>query len=950
MKTAIWILLIATVLPLQKSWAQPGIRQVSSLEVTCLNTPRILIGYPRGYKVIESDDDSTSLIEVTIAAREWLKGNNEEEAKFQIKSYRWNREALEIWIEDQEEFLFFIPDRERQVRLQFHHVFRPLDGPDENASFWRILRSKTGTQRDLLENTRQAIKSNRDVGADAGNKHPTLEFRMDDWVQVVLPLDSRLTPAVRDFVSDQENPTSAYFIRQLITAGQTRQIDRAVVAESIIKLAHDDRADKPESLGANEMETEIEYCNSYRLGEEVVETLKTWEIEFDESTLPHESKIVIPKDESELATIKLLRDKYGSQAYYYVGYYDWGPSYRNPEPDGKIPEIARLKSIRFFGGNVKKLGLPDLSALSAVELVVLNHAKKFDLTPLGGLSGLKHLSMHYLDSNVDLAPLANLKNLESLDLSNSYNDDFSALQSLEKLERLIVCTDDLTPIANLKSLKELHVVIGNLTDLSPLERLTNLEILSLANCHELTDLSPLRGLTKLKHLNCWHTKVDSLNPLENLVDLEQLNLGRTDVSDLGPLKNLHKLKILKLPETDRLTNIEPLAGLTSLVELNLERSRVADLSPLGTVKTLRLINAKQTPANDVSVLADLENLEHFNLGERDKVIGGERMRFIDGLNFTFGDQGRRLKLERKYLIDHSVPVLSPQLIAKCREAEIAFPKTDANYTKPETILRRVGAMKIVAVSKADLWTSPKFGKVSDEKVRKQVENENDLIARLARENSDVIGCFAVDPATSFAVDETKRCLDSGQFKFASISFANLPNERLIESKSVKEILSLCAKRNLPVLLQVDVSKVAVSKTAAKSFWNSLSKLSMSNGGSNDEGDQPNLVIVPLKTSTEKLKNFLTSLLEVKNELAKQKQPKKPGIRICVSGDWYESTDANLESWKSIAQTMREIGLDHFTIGSGTTTPQSWMFDHILKTQLQLNFTEARTIRSNKIER
>ena len=84
-------------------------------------------------------------------------------------------------------------------------------------------------------------------------------------------------------------------------------------------------------------------------------------------------------------------------------------------------------------------------------------------------------------TDADLAPLAEMKNLESLNLSG--NDAITNLSSL----------------AGLSSLTFLNIMNTGATDLSPLSDLTAMEFLHLSNA-EITDLSPLTGMSHLKEL------------------------------------------------------------------------------------------------------------------------------------------------------------------------------------------------------------------------------------------------------------------------------------------------------------------------------------------------------------------------------------------------------------------------------------------------------------------
>ncbi len=108
---------------------------------------------------------------------------------------------------------------------------------------------------------------------------------------------------------------------------------------------------------------------------------------------------------------------------------------------------------------------------------------------------------------------------------------------------------DLTPLANLTNLESLDLYGTEVSDLTPLANLTNLEYLGLYGA-EVSDLTPLANLTNLEVLSIDGTEVSDLTPLANLTNLEDLYLDDTEVSDLTPLANLMNLKHLRLDGTE----------------------------------------------------------------------------------------------------------------------------------------------------------------------------------------------------------------------------------------------------------------------------------------------------------------------------------------------------------------------------------------------------------------
>ena len=126
---------------------------------------------------------------------------------------------------------------------------------------------------------------------------------------------------------------------------------------------------------------------------------------------------------------------------------------------------------------------------------------------------------------------------------------------------------DIAPLANLKHLEHLTLSNTNVRDLSPLQGLTKLRWLRLTGS-QVTDLSPLRG-SNLKDLYLEHTPIRDLTSLQGLDRLMVLNLEGTQVTDLSPLEECSNLRVLFLQDTP-ISDLSTLMGLKGLkiLEIN----------------------------------------------------------------------------------------------------------------------------------------------------------------------------------------------------------------------------------------------------------------------------------------------------------------------------------------------------------------------------------------------
>ena len=107
--------------------------------------------------------------------------------------------------------------------------------------------------------------------------------------------------------------------------------------------------------------------------------------------------------------------------------------------------------------------------------------------------------MEINDCNIsDLTPLAELTQLEWLELVNNL-------------------ISDLTPLQHLKGLEHLNLDANVIENVSPLAQLTRLELLYLEN-NNISDVSPLAGLTQLERLDLRNNSISDFSSLERLPD------------------------------------------------------------------------------------------------------------------------------------------------------------------------------------------------------------------------------------------------------------------------------------------------------------------------------------------------------------------------------------------------------------------------------------------------
>jgi internalin A len=274
----------------------------------------------------------------------------------------------------------------------------------------------------------------------------------------------------------------------------------------------------------------------------------------------------------------------------------------------RIAKEARERTGKL---NLRGLGLEELPP----EVAGVTHLRELDLGWwLGDDAGQSFASRR--NRIADLAPLAGLTALPSLNCDNTQVANLSPLAQLNALQSIsIALTDvaDLAPLAQLTALQSLECPSTQVADLAPVAGLIALQ--SLACSHtQVADLTPLAGLTALQWLNCSNTEVADLAPLARLTALQSLDCAHTHVADLAPLAQLTALQSLTCDRT-HVADLAPLARLTTLQSLDCSYTQVADLTPLAALTALRGLECAATKLTDLSRLHDFAALEEVEASE-----------------------------------------------------------------------------------------------------------------------------------------------------------------------------------------------------------------------------------------------------------------------------------------------------------------------------------------------
>ncbi len=317
----------------------------------------------------------------------------------------------------------------------------------------------------------------------------------------------------------------------------------------------------------------------------------------------------------------------------------------------------------------------------AAELDLSEFCLEYLPSELRGCTHVISLNLAGSGSLGNIDALADLTQLETLDLAMCFSVSIHSLARLTRLRRLSLAStgdpsrvpspQNISPLAGMNELRHLDLggcvpmegwhVLAGLTKLETLSlaghkdiysadkvtALTNLRELNLAGCEQLRDFGFLAGMTELRNLDlsgC--TCLYSLSDIAGLGELRSLNLSDCEMlADFEALRGLEALQDLRLPRCTELVDLGVLTPLRQLQHLNLSHcDEVSDFDALGDLDELRHLDLSGCKKfRDSSVLATLFKLRALRLDR----CG---LRSLAGVRPLLG-QLEELSLERCPLVD-----------------------------------------------------------------------------------------------------------------------------------------------------------------------------------------------------------------------------------------------------------------------------------------------------------
>ncbi|MBI5513427.1 MAG: hypothetical protein HY909_06630 [Deltaproteobacteria bacterium] len=264
------------------------------------------------------------------------------------------------------------------------------------------------------------------------------------------------------------------------------------------------------------------------------------------------------------------------------------------------------------------LGLAALKELRTLEVLQCNGFPVADFMPLAGLRALRRVQVSNAATN-SLRGLEGCTSLEVLNLSHGDLEDLEPLRGARALKELYLPhfpkLTSLEPLRGLTTLRILDVRTSAITDVDPIADCA-LESFHWDRCGALTSLAGLRGTRALTSLqNLYRTPLRSLDGLENLERLERINLADCpELASIAALRGRETLVELALLQAAALTTLDGLQGCHALTTVNFHCSALTDLSALEGLKALSVVNLAMCKGlTDLSVLTTLPQLKALGL-------------------------------------------------------------------------------------------------------------------------------------------------------------------------------------------------------------------------------------------------------------------------------------------------------------------------------------------------
>jgi hypothetical protein len=223
-----------------------------------------------------------------------------------------------------------------------------------------------------------------------------------------------------------------------------------------------------------------------------------------------------------------------------------------------IVALASLKNVtRLSLGGTLISNISPLSSLASLEVLEIRDTRVADLHPISNAQHLKEITVSGTQLP-GLSVLAPLPNLKKLTIVEQQHIDLTSVGLLTNLETLSIVGGalpiDVLPLRNLKNLQSLmitgfsFVAYTAVPNLQVVGELTELRTLALGYVY-VTDISFISNLRRLEEVSFNRMPISSIASLAGIVSIKKVTLADVPVTDISPLLTLPALADLTIRRT-----------------------------------------------------------------------------------------------------------------------------------------------------------------------------------------------------------------------------------------------------------------------------------------------------------------------------------------------------------------------------------------------------------------
>ncbi len=331
----------------------------------------------------------------------------------------------------------------------------------------------------------------------------------------------------------------------------------------------------------------------------------------DKKTVMVSSKKEVEQRDAQVFT-NLIRLEFGE-----YGTFNWDKESYDEMYFKNLKSLKFYKSGDFFSSITNAFDDPSKIESLSLATLDINMESEIDISTF---SGLKELSLDYVDEydNVDL--LADLNNLESLKIgiSNNKSNELEFLSSLNKLKSLEIDMNSDSSLSSdaifygLPNIEKLSFHdMKDIKNINFIKNMPKLNSLQIDNC-PIIDLEPLRdniNLTELSLKGYSTDKISDLSPIASLTNLKKLTILNVDV-DENTLPNLSNLSMLS-DVSIYSKYLNSINGMSQIEHLTLEGSYYSNINTMASLSGLKtlILDLASEDAEGIQAISELPNLE-----------------------------------------------------------------------------------------------------------------------------------------------------------------------------------------------------------------------------------------------------------------------------------------------------------------------------------------------------